>query len=191
MSIFANPFDSKTRLRCSCGQHTSQEEHESAAAARLLPDSEALSNNVVEQAVMRALFPVDSVRRRFLQAVGTPTAMAAVSAILPMAAVKDAFAQGAKLEKQKLSVGFIPITCATPIIMADPMGFYKKQGLDVSIVKTAGWAVIRDKTLNKEYDAAHMLSPMPLRSALVPVQAPCLTPCPQWKTSMARRSRWP
>jgi nitrate/nitrite transport system substrate-binding protein len=162
MSIFANPFDSKTRLRCSCGQHTSQEEHESAAAARLLPDSEALSNNVVEQAVMRALFPVDSVRRRFLQAVGTPTAMAAVSAILPMAAVKDAFAQGAKLEKQKLSVGFIPITCATPIIMADPMGFYKKQGLDVSIVKTAGWAVIRDKTLNKEYDAAHMLSPMPL-----------------------------
>jgi len=29
-------------------------------------------------------------------------------------------------------------------------------------VKTAGWAVIRDKTLNKEYDAAHMLAPMPL-----------------------------
>ena len=46
--------------------------------------------------------------------------------------------------------------------MADPMGFYKKQGLDVEVVKTAGWAVIRDKTLNKEYDAAHMLSPMPL-----------------------------
>jgi nitrate/nitrite transport system substrate-binding protein len=30
------------------------------------------------------------------------------------------------------------------------------------VVKTAGWAVIRDKTLNKEYDAAHMLAPMPL-----------------------------
>jgi nitrate/nitrite transport system substrate-binding protein len=46
--------------------------------------------------------------------------------------------------------------------MAHPMGFYSKHGLNVEVVKTAGWAVIRDKTLNKEYDAAHMLSPMPL-----------------------------
>jgi nitrate/nitrite transport system substrate-binding protein len=34
------------------------------------------------------------------------------------------------------------------------------------VVKTAGWAVIRDKTLNKEYDAAHMLSPMPVAITL-------------------------
>ncbi len=46
--------------------------------------------------------------------------------------------------------------------MADPMGFYKRQGLNVEVIKTAGWAVIRDKTMNKEYDAAHMLSPMPI-----------------------------
>ena len=46
--------------------------------------------------------------------------------------------------------------------MADPLGFYKKHGLDVEVIKTAGWAVIRDKTINKEYDAAHMLAPMPL-----------------------------
>lgn len=161
MSIFSNPFDAKTRLRCQCGQHASQAEHEAAQVSSKL-SGDALTSNVVEQAVMRALFPEDGMRRRFLQAVGAPTAMAAVSTILPLATIKDAFAQGAKLEKQKLSVGFIPITCATPIIMASPMGFYKKQGLDVDVVKTAGWAVIRDKTLNKEYDAAHMLSPMPL-----------------------------
>ena len=76
-------------------------------------------------------------------------------------------AQGAGApEKTKLKVGFIPITCATPIIMAHPMGFYAKHGLDVEVVKTAGWAVIRDKTINKEYDAAHMLSPMPLAISL-------------------------
>jgi nitrate/nitrite transport system substrate-binding protein len=161
MSIFSNPFDAKTRLRCQCGQHQSQAEHD-AITARASMSEDALTSNVVEQAVMRALFPEDGMRRRFLQAVGAPTAMAAVSTILPLATIKDAFAQGAKPEKQKLSVGFIPITCATPIIMASPMGFYKKQGLDVDVVKTAGWAVIRDKTLNKEYDAAHMLSPMPL-----------------------------
>ena len=163
MSIFSNPFDSKTRLRCTCGQHASQAEHDSITARAASVTGEDLTSNVVEQAVMRALFPDDSMRRKFLQAVGAPTAMAAVAAILPMASVKDAFAQGAgKIEKPKLNVGFIPITCATPIIMADPMGFYKKQGLEVNVVKTAGWAVIRDKTLNKEYDAAHMLSPMPI-----------------------------
>ena len=33
------------------------------------------------------------------------------------------------------------------------MGFYEKYGLDVDVIKTAGWAVARDKSLNKEYDA--------------------------------------
>ena len=50
--------------------------------------------------------------------------------------------------------------------MAQPMGFYTKHGLNVEVIKTAGWAVIRDKTINKEYDAAHMLSPMPLAITL-------------------------
>ena len=50
--------------------------------------------------------------------------------------------------------------------MAHPMGFYSKHGLNVEVVKTAGWAIMRDKTINKEYDAAHMLSPMPLAISL-------------------------
>ena len=69
-------------------------------------------------------------------------------------------------EKADLKVGFIPIICATPIIMASPLGFYKKHGLNVEATKTAGWAVIRDKTLDGEYDAAHMLAPMPLAISL-------------------------
>jgi hypothetical protein len=90
------------------------------------------------------------------------------------------FAQGGALEKKDLKVGFIPITCGTPIIMAQPMGFYAKHGLNVEVIKTAGWAVIRDKTLNKEYDAAHMLSPMPLAISLgvgsnaIPYTAPAI-----------------
>jgi len=70
------------------------------------------------------------------------------------------------LEKTDLKVGFVPITCATPIIMAHPMGFYQRYGLNVEVIKTAGWAVARDKSLNREYDAAHMLSPMPLAISL-------------------------
>jgi nitrate/nitrite transport system substrate-binding protein len=64
--------------------------------------------------------------------------------------------------------------------MAKPMGFYEKHGLNVDVIKTAGWAVIRDKTLNKEYDAAHMLSPMPIAitmgvgSNAIPYTAPAI-----------------
>ncbi|MEZ5784952.1 MAG: CmpA/NrtA family ABC transporter substrate-binding protein [Xanthobacteraceae bacterium] len=112
---------------------------------------------------MKGLFGTDMNRRNFLRAVGTSTAIAAISQFIPLDKVKAAIVDAkGPLEKAKLNVGFVPITCATPIIMAHPMGFYKKYGLDVDIIKTAGWAVSRDKSLSGEYDAAHMLTPMPL-----------------------------
>jgi nitrate/nitrite transport system substrate-binding protein len=164
MAIFDDAFDSKTRLGCGCGRHASAAEHE---AERTRLDSEALACRVVDQAVMRALFPHDGMRRRFLEAVGAGTALAALSQFFPLGAAREAFAQGSgAIEKPNIKVGFIPITCATPIIMSQPMGFFGRAGLNVDVVKTAGWAVIRDKTLNKEYDAAHMLSPMPLAISL-------------------------
>lgn len=164
--MFDNPFDAKSILSssgCSCGRHRSEQEHASALRATEVTDGEdGLYENVVASAVLRAMFPNDVSRRAFLKATGSATAVAAISQFFPLPTATDAFAQTGPLEKTKLNVGFIPITCATPIIMAAPMGFYEKQGLDVQVIKTAGWAVIRDKTLNKEYDAAHMLSPMPL-----------------------------
>ncbi|MCU0835378.1 MAG: ABC transporter substrate-binding protein [Chromatiaceae bacterium] len=157
-----NPFDPKVKLHrggCACGRHHSQSEHDAAHRE----EQQALQERAVEGAVMRALFPEDVERRRFLRAVGSGTALAAISALFPLGFAKEVFAESTgPLEKTKLSVGFIPITCATPIIMAHPLGYYAKYGLDVAVVKTAGWAVIRDKSLAKEYDAAHMLSPMPL-----------------------------
>ena len=111
-------------------------------------------------------FRSDAARRAFLKSVGASTALAALSQFFPLKTATEVFAQGGAIEKKDLKVGFIPITCATPIIMAHPMGFYSKHGLNVEVIKTAGWAVIRDKTLNKEYDAAHMLSPMPIAITL-------------------------
>jgi nitrate/nitrite transport system substrate-binding protein len=121
-----------------------------------------LPQDKLEASLMKALFPVDSVRRGFLRAVGAGTARAAIASVFPLGALQAMAQEKAPLEKTKLKIGFIPITCATPLIMAHPLGFYQKQGLDVEVVKTAGWALIRDKMLNKEYDATHFLSPMPL-----------------------------
>src|SRR5947207_2656211 len=168
MSTFDDPFDSDHELRragCVCGQHRSAAEHEHAKLAlrcEPIESEEKRYEGVVASAVVRAMFPKDAARRAFLKSVGASTALAAISQFFPIKAATEAFADAGTPEKKDLKVGFIPITCATPIIMAAPLGFYAKYGLNVEVVKTAGWAVIRDKTLNKEYDAAHMLSPMPL-----------------------------
>lgn len=168
MSMFRDPFDSGHPLGCGCGRHTSQADHE---AAQALAPAQA-ERRVLEGAVMRSLFPQDAARRRFLQAVGASAAAGILSQLFPFDALQTMAAERGPIEKRKLSIGFIPITCATPIIMAHPLGFYDKYGLDVQVIKTAGWAVVRDKTLNKEYDAAHMLSPMPLAITLGAGSAP-------------------
>jgi nitrate/nitrite transport system substrate-binding protein len=166
MSDYFDPYDADRpmRLGCSCGAHASPGEH---AAAELRSRSEsadfqAYSNQFIEASLMKALFPQDAVRRNFLRAVGRRTAMAAIGSVLPVASLQAMAQDKGAPEKKDLKIGFIPITCATPLIMAHPLGFYSKQGLNVEVVKTAGWALIRDKMLNKEYDATHFLSPMPL-----------------------------
>ncbi len=184
MAIFDDPFDPRHALRasgCGCGQHRSQAEHDQAQLQQAAAESEDKRlEGVVASAVMRAMFPQDAARRAFLKTLGASTALAAVSQFFPLKMATEVFAQGGPIEKKDLKVGFIPITCATPIIMAHPMGFYTKHGLNVEVIKTAGWAVIRDKTLNKEYDAAHMLSPMPIAITLgagsnpIPYTAPAI-----------------
>jgi nitrate/nitrite transport system substrate-binding protein len=125
--------------------------------------SERLLDNAVERSINHAIFGSELGRREFVRLIGAGTAAAIVNSIIPINAAK-ALAQEktGPIEKKELKVGFIPITCATPIIMAEPMGFYKKHGLDVQVHKASGWAMIRDLSINGETDATHMLTPMPL-----------------------------
>ena len=134
MSTFDNPFDSNRRLNsgCACGRHRSQAEHDHEARLMLQctpvetrqESTEKRYEGVVASTVMRAMFPKDAARRAFLKSVGASTALAALSQIFPLKTATEVFAQGGAIEKKDLKVGFIPITCATPIIMASPMGFY-------------------------------------------------------------------
>jgi nitrate/nitrite transport system substrate-binding protein len=178
MTEFFDPYnaDRPLMLKCSCGKDHSEAEHAkevSAAGAAaelkrrsLTSEFEAYSNEFIEATLVKAIFPQDEVRRSFLRAVGKSTAMAAIASVLPVASLQAMAQDKNALEKKDLKVGFIPITCATPLIMAHPLGFYRQQGLNVEVTKTAGWALIRDKMINKEYDATHFLSPMPLAISL-------------------------
>ena len=131
-------------------------------------DAEAIGGAAIRTAVERAVFGGAGGRRRVLKALGAATLTATLDHAFPILRAQEAWAEGAggAPEKKNLKLGFIAITCATPIILAAPMGLYAKQGLNVDVVRTAGWALVRDKTLNGEYDAAHMLSPMPLALTL-------------------------
>ena len=59
--------------------------------------------------------------------------------LLPIGQLQAMAGGGGNWEKTDLKIGFIAIiTRATPLIMVDLLGFYKKQGLNVSLQKTAG-----------------------------------------------------
>ncbi len=159
ISSLKDPFDPNTSLTHSGPEGSNLD----ATSGEVPKGAEAMTDRIVESAVVRAVFGNDFNRREFLHLVGSGTALAILSSVFPLAAAK-ALAQEkiGPIEKKDLKVGFIPITCATPIIMAEPMGFYKKHGLNVQVNKASGWAMIRDLAINRETDATHMLTPMPL-----------------------------
>ena len=70
----------------------------------------------------------------------------------------NAWAAGSdKPEKAEVKVGFIPLTDCASVVIASEMGFDKKYGLKITPSKEASWAAVRDKLVNGELDASHVL----------------------------------
>lgn len=109
-------------------------------------------------------------RRQFLQRVVVAAAIVGMSgcnnSTPPTEISNTNSATPTKLEKTNLTIGFIPITCAAPIVMSEPLGFYNKYGLKVVLKKMPNWAAVRDSAIAGELDAYHMLSPMPIAITL-------------------------
>ncbi|MBO6756118.1 MAG: ABC transporter substrate-binding protein [Roseibium sp.] len=169
-----NPYDGDVDLvhgaACECkacseghGHH-----HDAPSTDQLPTSSEAMMERAIESAVVRSVFGQNEFSRRsFAKMLGGTTLAGALASVFPIDQAKALLLDELGTpEKTDLNIGFVPITCATPIIMAQPMGFYEKHGLNADVIKTAGWAVARDKSLNGEYDASHMLTPMPLAMTL-------------------------
>ena len=148
---------------CVCGRNHSAPELR-ALAQGSNGEEKALSAGM-DEAIFTGMFPDPAVRRKFLKAVGAGTALTAVSAMIPLDSLK-AFAQETRkpgpIEKKALNVGFLPITCATPLIYAEQLGLFSRQGLDVKLQKVAGIALIRDKMINGELDFSQQVMPVAL-----------------------------
>ncbi len=70
------------------------------------------------------------------------------------------------LEKEKLTIGFIPLTDCATLVVAKELNFFEKYGLDVTLSKEASWANIRDKLAYGVLDCAQMLATMPIDTTL-------------------------
>jgi NitT/TauT family transport system ATP-binding protein len=65
-----------------------------------------------------------------------------------------------------LSVGFIPLVDAAPLIVAQEMGFASEEGLALDLVRAPSWSSARDMLVFGRIEAAHMLAPLPVATAL-------------------------
>ncbi|MBV7407838.1 ABC transporter substrate-binding protein [Maritimibacter sp. DP1N21-5] len=65
-----------------------------------------------------------------------------------------------------VSVGFIPLVDAAPLIAAQEMGFAAEEGLALDLVPAPSWASLRDMLAFGRVDAAHMLAPVPVATAM-------------------------
>lgn len=66
------------------------------------------------------------------------------------------------LELRDVTVGFVPITCASPIVNAAAMNIFQAYGLNVSLRRYTGWAELWTAFVAGELDASLFLSPMPM-----------------------------
>ena len=67
---------------------------------------------------------------------------------------------------EALTLGFMRLVDAAPLIAAREFGFADAEGLDLRLVRETSWANIRDRVSVGHFDAAQMLAPMPLAASL-------------------------
>lgn len=65
-----------------------------------------------------------------------------------------------------LSVGFIPLIDAAPLILSHALGFAEEERLSLDLQRASSWSMLRDMLSFGQVAAAHMLSAVPVATAL-------------------------
>lgn len=153
--------------KCHCGEHHPACDKPAYTEIMSNQGETSATREVLADGFLAGMFPEHKLRRAFLSAVGRNTAVAALSTLTPLGTL-TALAQdkSQRLEKTKINVGFLPITCATPLIYAEQLGLFTRQGLELSLQKIPGIALIRDKMINGELDISQQVMPVALSMSL-------------------------
>ena len=104
------------------------------------------------------IISADNPRRDFLKKTTGILGGAALMNLVAPGVRSAAWAAGSDApEKTEVKVGFIPLTDCASVVIASVMGFDKKYGIKIIPSKEASWAGVRDKLINGELDASHVL----------------------------------
>ncbi len=99
----------------------------------------------------------DKGRRDFIKNTAAAGGAAALMGMVPGLRAAAWAAGSDAPEKKEVRIGFIPLTDCSSVVMAAVMEFDKKYGIKIFPSKEASWAAVRDKLVNGELDAAHVL----------------------------------
>jgi len=66
----------------------------------------------------------------------------------------------------RIRIGFLPLVDAALPILAREQGFAAAHGLEIELVRDLSWATVRDRLLYGHTDAAHMIAPLAIATAL-------------------------
>jgi NitT/TauT family transport system ATP-binding protein len=67
---------------------------------------------------------------------------------------------------ETMRIGFLPLVDAALPILAHELGFAAREGLALELVRDMTWATVRDRLLYGHTDAAHMVAPLAIATAL-------------------------
>ena len=99
--------------------------------------------------------PLSNTRREFMR---KSVLLSSAAMITGVGSSTGVWAAGSdKPELAEVKIGFIPLTDCASVVMAAEKGFDKKYGIKITPTKEASWAAVRDKLVNGEIDAAHVL----------------------------------
>src|SRR6266849_6705850 len=103
---------------------------------------------------MRKTATKRTARRSFIKKAGA----VGIMSLVPAAVRNTAWAAGSDApEKTEVKIGFIPLTDCASVVMASVKGVDRKYGLGSTPSEEASWAAGRDKLVNGELDASHVL----------------------------------
>jgi NitT/TauT family transport system substrate-binding protein len=95
-------------------------------------------------------------RREFLRAL----AAGAVSALGTSFGAASAYSRE---KDETLRVGYLPITDATPLLIAHAMGYFQDEGLNVERpIMIRNWSALLEAFLTGKFNVTHMLIPIPV-----------------------------
>ena len=66
----------------------------------------------------------------------------------------------------QITAGFLPLLDSALLVAAKEVGFAAQEGVDLTLARETSWANIRDRLIVGHFDAAHLLGPMAVASAL-------------------------